>query len=152
MAPVAHDTLSVLIRLRQQACDDAQRQLVASLAAEGRAQAMADDAERAIASETEAALDLCGSDATVEAFAAWLPVARGRLEQALRGLETRRAETARARAGLAASRTALESVETLQQRRQEKERLARERRWQLELEDRPAPVEQWPESSQDDAP
>jgi flagellar biosynthesis chaperone FliJ len=46
-----------------------------------------------------------------------------------------RAETARARAGLAASRTALESVETLQQRRLEAAKRAAERRSQLDLED-----------------
>jgi len=147
---VPRDPLAALILLRGRARDDAQRHLVACLAAESRVQGLVDDAERTIASETEAALDLCGSDATVEAFAAWLPIARSRLEQAQRELETLRAETARARAGLAASRTALESVEALQQRRQEEARRARERRWQLELEDRPQrEIEQWPESADD---
>src|SRR5438270_346766 len=113
------DPLATLVRLREQARDDAQRHLVACLAAESRAEAIAGDAERAIASESEAAADPCGSDAAVEAFAAWLPVARGRLQEARQTVETLRAETARARAGLAASRTALESVHTLEQRRRE---------------------------------
>lgn len=131
--------LLALIRLRERARDDAQRHLVGCLAAEARAQGTVDLAQRTIAAETEAAADLCGSDATVEAFAAWLPGARRRLQEATRELDSLQAETARARAGLAASKTALESVETLHQRRQEEAKREAERRYQLELEDRPSP-------------
>ncbi|MBV8911790.1 MAG: hypothetical protein JOZ05_01985 [Acetobacteraceae bacterium] len=138
---MARDPLTNLIRLRQRALDDAQRQLVACLTTEAHAQALADEAGRAIARETEAASDPSGSDAAVEAFAAWLPGARRKLEQARREVETLQADTARARAGVAACRTALESVETLQKQRQAQVRQARERRFQQELEDRPPSAE-----------
>jgi len=133
---VARDPLTSLIRLRRQALDDAQRGLVQCLQAEAQAQHGSDEAEHTIAREIEAASDPAGSDAAVEAFAAWLPGARRKLEQLRRELETLQAETARARAGVTACRTALESVETLQKERQEHARAARERKWQLELEDR----------------
>lgn len=130
------DPLSTLIRLRQRALDDAQRTLVDCIAGEARARAVADETERAIARETEAASSTTGSDAVVDAFAAWLPGARLRVEAAHRDLESLQAETTRARAGVAACRTALESVETLQRERREKAEQARERRLQLELDDR----------------
>jgi len=128
--------LATLIRLRQRALDDAQRGVVDCLRTEAQAQRLADEADRAIGRETVAASDPDGPDSAVEAFAAWLPGARLRLEEARRELETLQAETARARASVAACRTALESVETLQQQRREEVQKAREHRLQLELEDR----------------
>ncbi|GAC1343953.1 MAG: hypothetical protein NVSMB18_20700 [Acetobacteraceae bacterium] len=132
---MSRDPLTSLIRLRRAACDDAQRLLVSCLAAENQAQADATEADRIIARETQAATDLGGSDAVVEAFAAWLPSARRRLDDARRVLECLQAETARARAGLTACRTALESVEALQEQRSQITRMAQERHWQNELDD-----------------
>lgn len=106
--------LGPLLRVRRKACADAQMALTKCLAAEGRAEWAASEAERNIARETEAASDPNGSDELVEAFAAWLPEARRRLEEARYRLESLQAETARARAGLNACRVALESLEKLQ--------------------------------------
>ena len=133
---MARDPLATLIRLRQRALHDAQRTLVDCIAVEAQAKAATDEAERAIARETEAASCTTGSDAVVEAFAAWLPGARDRVEAARREWESLQAETARARASIAACRTALESVETLRRERQQKAQHAREHRLQLELEGR----------------
>jgi flagellar export protein FliJ len=134
---VPRDPLSTLIRLRRSACEDAQHHVVRCLSAEAQAERAALEVEHSIARETQAASDPSGPDSVVEAFAAWLPGARRRLEEARRTLETLQAETARARAGLSACKTALESVETLQQERRSAARAARERAWQQELDDRP---------------
>ena len=136
------DPLATLIRLRQRALDEAQRALVGCIAAETQARAAADEAARAIARETEVASCITGSDAVVEAFAAWLPAARERAETARREAESREAETTRARASVAACRTALESVETLQRKRRQEVAHARERRLQLELDDRRGTVDE----------
>jgi hypothetical protein len=110
---------------------------VSALAAEARAQQLAHKVERAIARETEAASETDSSDAMVEAFGAWLPGARRELEDARRALLSTQAEAMRARAELTASRTALETVETLQKQRFEAARQAAERNLQRELDDRP---------------
>ncbi len=108
-----------------------------ALAAEARAEQMAHAVELTVAEETEAAADPLGSDAIVEAFAAWLPGARQKLEETRRSLVNFQAETSRARAELTACRTALESVEALQQQRREEAKRARDRAFERELEDRP---------------
>lgn len=131
------DPLTTLIRVRRLACEDAQRSLVAALSEESRAEAAVHAMETIIARETAAASDPDGSDAVVEAFAAWLPGARSKLETARQAHTGLQAETARVRAALTACRTALESVETLQQQRQDAARHAREKAEQRELEDRP---------------
>ena len=106
-------TAEALLHARRKACADAQLILTKCLVAEGRAEWAAAEAERNIARETEAASDPSGSDELVEAFAAWLPEARRRLEEARYRLESLQAETARARAGLTACRVALESAEKM---------------------------------------
>lgn len=135
------DPLSTLIRLRQRVLDEAQREVVSCLQVETEAQRLADEADRAIMREMEAASDPSGPDAAVEAFAAWLPGARRRVEEARREWATRQAETTRARANVAACRSALESVQTLQAERREAVAKARDRRQQLELEDRSGAME-----------
>lgn len=134
---MSRDPLATLIRVRRLACDDAQRQLVSAIAAEARAQELAHTVERAIARETQAASDCGSSDAMVEAFGAWLPGARRQLQDARRALLSTQAEAVRARAELTASRTALESVEALHGQRHQAARLAAERKFQRELDDRP---------------
>ena len=134
---MARDPLTTLIKVRQLACDEAQRRLVEALAFEDRAEQMSHCVERTIAQETQAATDVNGSDAMVEAFAAWLPGARQRLATARQVLLDRQAETMRSRAELTACRTALETVETLQQERKDARQRAIDMVYARELEDRP---------------
>jgi flagellar export protein FliJ len=132
------NTLATLIRLRQRALDDSRRALASRLEVEGAAKQATEHIEHSIAREREAALDPASPDHAVEAFARWLPSARTRLAEAHDKLQLRQAETACARAHLAACRTALESVETLQRERRERVAQVRERRLQRELDDHAA--------------
>lgn len=134
---MARDPLVTLIKVRKLACDEAQRKLVESLALEDRAEQMSHRVERTIAQEMQAATDVNGSDAVVEAFAAWLPGARQQLASARQVLLDRQAETMRSRAELTACRTALETVETLQRERQEATQRAIDMVYARDLEDRP---------------
>lgn len=136
---MSRDPIATLIRVRRAACDDAQRSLVSALAAEARAEQVAQQIERGIGREIQAASDPDSSDAVVEAFGAWLQGARRRLEDARSALLSTQAQTTRARAELSASRTALESVEALQQHRRDAARQATQRNLQRELDDRPPP-------------
>jgi flagellar biosynthesis chaperone FliJ len=132
-----HDPLATLIKVRRLACDDALRKLSDALADEDRAERGFHEIERTIAEEMAAASDPDGSDAMVEAFGAWLPRARQQLESARRVLSDRQAETVRVRAELTACRTALESVETLQQQRRDAARQALEHAHARDIDDRP---------------
>ena len=134
---MARDPLETLIKLRKLACDEAQRNLVEALALEHRAEQMCHRVERTIAQEAEAATDVNGSDAVVEAFAAWLPGARKQLASARQVLQDRQVETMRSRAELTACRTALETVETLQKERKDAIQHAIDLVYARELEDRP---------------
>lgn len=134
---MTHDPLATLIKVRQRACDEAQRSLVEALALEDRAEQMSRTFERAIAEETQAATDVNGSDAMVEAFAAWLPGARQKLANARQLLADRQAETLRVRAELTACRTALETVETLQRERKDAAQRSIDLLYARELDDRP---------------
>lgn len=135
---MATDPLVTLIKLRKRVCDEAQRLLVDALAQEDLAEQASHFVERQIALETEAATDINGSDAMVEAFAAWLPKARHELALARQKLLDRQADTMRSRAELTACRTALETVETLQQQRKDTARRAIDLLYARDLEDRPA--------------
>lgn len=134
---MAREPLVVLIKVRKLACDEAQRKLVEALALEDSAEQTSHRVERSIAQEMRAATDISGSDAMVEAFAAWLPGARQQLACARQVLLTRQAETMRTRAELTACRTALETVETLQKERKDATQRAIEMVYARDLEDRP---------------
>ncbi len=136
---MTRDPLITLIKVRRLASDEAQRQLVNALNEESRAERMVQETERVMAQEMETASDPNSSDAVVEAFGAWLGGARRQLETARRMLLDRQAETIRVRAELTATRTALESVEALQEQRRQEAQRAQDQRLQRELEDRPAP-------------
>ena len=110
---MAPDPLASLVKVRKRACDEAQRSLVNALTQENRAEQASHGVELKIAQETEAATNVNGSDAMVEAFAAWLPAARHQLAHFQQVLLDRQAETMRCRAEVTASKTALEIVETL---------------------------------------
>ena len=131
------DPLETLIKVRRRACDEAQRALVDALVLEDRAEHACQAIERKIAQETEAATDVNGSDAMVEAFVAWLPAARRDLAHSRHLLSGRQAETMRCRAELSACRTALETVETLVEHRKEAARRAVDLLYARDLEDRP---------------
>lgn len=135
---MSRDPLGTLIKVRRLACDDAMRGLVAALDLESQALQAAHLIERAIAQETETASDPASPDAVVEAFGHWLLGARRQLEAAQHALQERQAETTRKRAELTACRTALESVETLQQQRRELAEQTLAQKAQRELDDRPA--------------
>ena len=131
------DPLATLVKLRKRACDEAQRSLVDALTLEDRAEQANHQIERKIARETEAATDVNGSDAMVEAFAAWLPAARRELAQVQQLLLDRQAETMRCRAELTACRTAQETVETLVAERKAAAQRAVDLIYARDLEDRP---------------
>jgi putative NADH-flavin reductase len=134
---MARDPLATLIRVRKLACDESQRKLVEVLAFEDKAEQASHRLELAIAQETEAATDVQGTDAMVEAFAAWLPEARRQLGVARQVLLDRQAETMRRRAELTACKTALETVETLQKQRKDEARRVIDLVYARDLEDRP---------------
>lgn len=138
---MTRDPLVTLIKVRKLACDEAQRKLVEALALEDRAEQTSHRVERTIAQETQAATDVNGSDAMVEAFAAWLPGARQQLAAARQLLLDRQAETMRSRAELTACRTALETVETLQKERKDATQRAIDLVYTRDLEDRPLAAE-----------
>lgn len=130
-----HKAIQTVARLRRLALDDASQALSRALAAETAAAARADDATRQIADEAAAASSLTGTDATVEAFAAWLPGARQHATEAREACERAGAEVARLRAVLTASRAAYEAVESLLAQRREEEAKERDRRSQAELDE-----------------
>lgn len=132
-----NDPLTTLVKVRQRARDEAQRALVDALESEDRAEQACHQLERRISQETEAATDVNGSDAMVEAFVAWLPAARRELAHHRQILLNRQAETMRTRAELTACRTALETVETLVSQRKEAARHALDLIYARDLEDRP---------------
>lgn len=138
---MARDPIATLIKVRKLACDESQRKLVEALGLEDRAEQASHRLELAIAQETEAAADLQGTDAMVEAFAAWLPKIRQQLATARLVLLDRQAETMRRRAELTACKTALETVETLQKQREDETRRAIELIYARDLEDRPVDSE-----------
>ncbi len=141
---MGRDTVATLIKVRRLACDEAKRQVVQALNEESRAERIVQETERVIAQEMETASDPNSSDAVVEAFGAWLGGARRQLETSRCKLLDRQAETIRVRADLTATRTALESVEALQEQRRQAAQRLQEQRLQRELDDRPA-VEREPE-------
>ena len=134
---MTRDPLATLIKVRKLACDETQRKLVEALGFEDKAEQASHRLELAIAQETEAASDVHGTDAMVEAFATWLPEVRRQLAAARQVLLDRQAETVRRRAELTACKTALETVETLQQQRKSEARRAIDLLYARDLEDRP---------------
>lgn len=130
-----HKAIQTVARLRRLALDDASQALSRALTAETAAAARADEATRQIAEEAAAASSLTGTDATVEAFAAWLPGARQHADETREACERASAEVARLRAVLAASRAAYEAVEALLAQRAEAEAKERDRRSQAELDE-----------------
>jgi hypothetical protein len=132
---MARDPLTALLRVRRLALDEARRSLADCLAAEATAARSMTEAEAEIVRERATAASLDADDAAVEAFAAWLRVARGRSEQAAAAHERVTAETTRARAIVAVARGSFEAVQAALDRKAADEREERQRREQLSLDE-----------------
>lgn len=131
----ATDPLAALLRVRRLARDEARRGLAEALGAEHAAAERLGATVTEIATETARAERMEAPDAAVEIFGAWLRLARSRrtLEQEAR--DRAAAESARARAALAAAHAVYEAVEILLTERAQSLRGMRERAEQLALED-----------------
>ncbi len=129
------DPLDTLARIRRLANEEALAALACALQIEGKADDLAKQAERIIATELVAAGALDGDDGVVEAFAAWLPGARQRAYQAREACERAQADVARARAVLAMTRAAMEAVATLAKEQAARRAAAAARQEQHALDD-----------------
>lgn len=114
---MSRDPLDTVLKVRQQAVDDARQVLAANLRTEAVAQTLADASEACLAAEADAAADLAAGDGTVEAFIRWLPVGRSNAAMTRRRLERAQADVAIARATLSVVRAAAEAAKTLLERR-----------------------------------
>ena len=121
------EPLDTVLRLRRHAVDDARRSLTDSLVAATAAEMTAQQLQRDMQAETDRASDVSGGDSWVEAYAAWLPLARRRLDEARSAQERQEAEVARCRAELTASRAAMQAVEALIAANRTKQAEAREK-------------------------
>lgn len=110
---MSHDRLALVVRLRQATLDETKRHVAECLSAEERTGTALSVAEAEVERQREAAESLSGDDAVVEAFAAWLRSHRLVLDEARGEHQRAVAETALARAALAAARGALEAAEEL---------------------------------------
>lgn len=129
------EPLETVLRLRRHAVEEARRALTDSLVGATQAEIEAHQIEREIQTETDRAADITTGDSLVEAFAAWLPSARKRLSAARAAQHRQEADVTRCRAELAASRTAMQSVETLLAERKARQAEAGGRRAQRALDD-----------------
>ena len=128
-------SLQPLLRLRRLAQDQAKRGLAESLRVECEAEAAVVAIQKDIARETEAATDLAGDDANVEAYGNWLRSVRPKQRAAEAAEVAAEAETAEARAVLAMSRAAVRAVEEILARHAEGENRNAERRAQHALDE-----------------
>lgn len=110
---MSSDPLATVLALRRREVDAARRALAAALAVAAAANERANAADRSIEHEIQRATDPSGDDRLVEAFAAWLPIARHSAAQARALHDRHEADVARLRAELQAGRTALEAIEAL---------------------------------------
>jgi hypothetical protein len=104
-------TLEVMSRMRRLVVEDARQHLAGCLAAETSAAAARHEAASALAREHDAATDPDATDQAVEAYAAWLPRGRARLDVAEAALSRAEAASGQARAQLGAARAAEEAVQ-----------------------------------------
>lgn len=134
------EPLDTVLRLRRHAVDDARRALTDSLVAATAAEMSAQQLQRDMQAETDRAADVSGDDSMVEAFAAWLPAARQRLDAARLAQERQEVEVARCRAELTASRAAMQAVEALIAENRARQAEAREKLAQRSLDEAAARV------------
>lgn len=110
---MARNPIEIALTVARIAVEDATQQLAKALAAEQEACVAVTRASEAIRRETDVATDLTGGDATVEAFAAWLPRGVTELRNSHSARDAAERVTLQARAGLTAARTAEAAVEAL---------------------------------------
>ena len=132
---MARDPLATLLRVRRLALDEARLSLANCLDAEAVAVRTITEAEAEIVRERATAASFDTDDTAVEAFAAWLRVARGRSERAAAVHERLMAETTRARAIVAVARGSFEAAQSALEQQAEHAREARQRREQLSLDE-----------------
>ena len=136
--------LLALMRMRRVGVSEARLGLIARLDAQTAADREVANIERRMAREAEAAADISTGDGTVEAYGRWLGLARREAEAAREVRERAWAETAVARARLAASRAAVEAVRSVVDRREAEAEAEAARREQAAIDEmtrsrRPAP-------------
>ena len=130
------ETLATIVKLRQQAITDAKKQLAVTIADESRAQAKAQDADRQLLQEAEAAADVTVGDDVVEAYARWLPKGLEQASTARSAWDAATVEVSHARATLDAARAAAEIAEDAAEASQKAEMEKRLRQEQAELDGR----------------
>jgi hypothetical protein len=128
-------TLNTVSRLRRFAVDEARQTLAACLHAEAIAAEAEKSAEAAMRREGAAAACLSADDATVEAFAAWLPRGRQALGVARERHERASAATFVARAKMAAALTAAAVIDRLRQTRMAEQQTTADRVAQATLDE-----------------
>lgn len=136
--------LLALMRMRRVGVSEARLGLVARLDAQTAADREVANIERRMAREAEAAANISTGDGTVEAYGRWLGLARREAEAAREVRERAWADTAVARARLAASRAAVEAVRSVVDRREAEAEAEAARREQAVIDEmtrsrRPAP-------------
>lgn len=129
------DSLQQLARVRRITLDQALQSLAEALRRDAEAEQSVQAIEAAIVRETERAGDVDADDAVVEAFGTWFTRVRKELQQATAARDRTQAETARARALVAAAQSALEAVTTEQSRRDDAAAQQELRREQHELDE-----------------
>ena len=137
------ETLTSIVKLRQQAISDAKKRLAETIAEESRAQAQAGEADRRLLHEAEVAADVAAGDEVVEAYARWLPKGLRQSADARHVWESATTEVSHARATLDAARAAAEMAENALEAFDKTEMAARLRKEQNEMDElgaRPRPV------------
>lgn len=129
------DPLLSLLRLRTQAMDEARRIVGDAIEAHQVAQHRLQLAEQHVQQETRAASALNVGDASVEAFARWLPVGQAGINRCRDEAFQTGAAVDRARAALGLARAAVEVVERLIAARAETEAQATMRREQAQMDE-----------------
>jgi hypothetical protein len=123
------DPLSVLLRVRRLAVDDARAALAAALRHEGTAASLTETAVRMLAQEAEAGRD------NLAAFTAWLPHGQEAARNARAGLAAAQRATDQARAALGTAQGAAHVVERVLEQRHLTRQEEAERRSQAALDE-----------------
>jgi flagellar export protein FliJ len=111
------DRLQTLLRFRRSVVASAEVAFMEALDAAHQAEERVKAAKRSLQHEAEWAAQPHGSDATVEAFALWLPEGRAALDAAHVGEAAAAAEVARCRAELSLARIGAKVIERLMEER-----------------------------------
>jgi hypothetical protein len=129
------DPLAALVRVRRLGLDGATRELAECLRAEAEASQAVNAVQAAIGRETEAAENVGGDDADVEAFGRWLRRARQDLAAAERARDEAEAATALRRVAVRAERAALAMAEAALETRHAARRAEAQRREQAAIDE-----------------